>query len=61
MIKEYIIKGKNGFTTYIEVDLFDKDVKIADERSYEPAYIPISQIDELIVILQQIKGEINNV
>lgn len=61
MTKEYIIKGKNGFTTYIEVNLFDKDVQIADESSYNPAYIPLSQINELIEILQQIKGEINHV
>jgi hypothetical protein len=56
-MKEYVIKGKNGFTTYIEVDLFDKDVKIADASSYNPAYVALSQIDELIEALQQIKKE----
>lgn len=51
--KEYKINGTNGYNTGIELE--GGDVRIVDFSSYDAAYIPLSQIDELINILQEIK------
>lgn len=56
-MKEYVIKGENGFTTSIELISDDREIRVADYRAYEAAYIPLRQIDELISILQEIKKE----
>lgn len=53
--KEYIINGTNGFKTSIELE--DGDIRIVDFSAYDAAYIPLSQIDELINILQEIKQQ----
>ena len=53
--KEYVINGTNGGSrTSIDVD-GDGDICIADFHAYNVAYIPMSQIDELINIVQEIK------
>lgn len=57
--KEYTINGTEGYKTAI--DVIDGTIFISDVKSYDAAFrIPLSQIDELINILQKIKQTENN-